>query len=124
MSLVSPTMRDCVNGQQKGFSFWCPGCKGAHGVWVTPGAKPVWTWNGSVDKPTFSPSILVRSGHFVNPEHCWCKFNEKRIAEGKEPVSFKCRRCHSYVTDGNIQFLSDCTHILVGQTVALPEYPE
>jgi hypothetical protein len=30
-------------------------------------------------------------------------------------------RCHSFVTDGRIQFLSDSTHALAGQTVDLPE---
>ena len=29
--------------------------------------------------------------------------------------------CHSFVTDGRIQFLADCTHPLAGQTVDLPE---
>jgi len=29
--------------------------------------------------------------------------------------------CHSYVTDGRIQFLADCTHALAGLTVDLPE---
>ena len=29
-------------------------------------------------------------------------------------------RCHSFVTDGRIQFLSDSTHVLAGQTVDLP----
>jgi hypothetical protein len=31
------------------------------------------------------------------------------------------RVCHSFVTDGKIQFLGDCTHALAGQTVELPE---
>ena len=30
-------------------------------------------------------------------------------------------RGHSYVTDGRIQYLSDCTHPLAGQTVDLPD---
>jgi hypothetical protein len=29
--------------------------------------------------------------------------------------------CHSFVRDGRIEFLSDCTHSLAGQTVELPE---
>jgi hypothetical protein len=29
-------------------------------------------------------------------------------------------RCHSFVVDGQIQFLGDCTHKLAGQTVPLP----
>ena len=30
------------------------------------------------------------------------------------------KRCHSFIKDGQIQFLGDCTHSLAGQTVALP----
>jgi hypothetical protein len=29
--------------------------------------------------------------------------------------------CHSFVTNGKIQFLADCTHKLAGQTVELPD---
>jgi hypothetical protein len=29
-------------------------------------------------------------------------------------------RCHSWVKNGEIQFLSDCDHALAGQTVPLP----
>jgi hypothetical protein len=31
--------------------------------------------------------------------------------------------CHSFVRDGQIQFLGDCTHALKGQTVPLPDWP-
>jgi hypothetical protein len=31
-------------------------------------------------------------------------------------------RCHSLVTDGNIQFLDDCTHELKGKTVPLEDF--
>jgi hypothetical protein len=30
--------------------------------------------------------------------------------------------CHSFVTDGRIQFLTDCTHAFAGRTVDLPEW--
>ena len=29
--------------------------------------------------------------------------------------------CHSFVTDGRIQYLDDCTHELRGQTIDLPD---
>jgi hypothetical protein len=32
--------------------------------------------------------------------------------------------CHSFITDGKIQFLSDCTHSFAGKTVELPELPD
>ncbi|MHC8396108.1 hypothetical protein ACYZT8_21075 [Pseudomonas sp. LB3P93] len=32
--------------------------------------------------------------------------------------------CHSFVIDGCIQFLGDCTHELASQTVDLPEWSD
>ena len=96
-------------------AFWCPGCNKTHAVTDT------WAFNHDYDKPTFSPSILVTSGHYM-PEHkgnsCWCTWNKEHPDDQEH---FKCFRCHSYVTDGKIQFLGDCTHELVGQTVELPD---
>src|ERR1035437_10970897 len=63
-------------------AFWCPGCKTSHHVSVRGGA---WSWNGSYDQPTLSPSVLVTG---------W--------AAGRD-----LGRCHSFVKDGQIQFLAD-----------------
>lgn len=112
MSARSPILRTVEGGN---FSFWCPGCQQQHVVAVgTPfrnGAR--WSFNGVVDRPTFSPSIHIKTGHYVDGtprEDCWlCKKG-----------SVACKVCHSYVTDGRIQFLPDCTHALAGQTVDLP----
>lgn len=57
---------------------------------------PNWTWNGSVDKPTVKPSVLTRGGD-ENGEHV----------------------CHSFINDGRVQFLSDCSHEFAGQTLDL-----
>jgi hypothetical protein len=93
--------------------FQCPGCGQNHAF------DQRWTFNEDYEKPTFSPSLLIRSGHYM-PEHdggsCWCTFNKEHP---DEPAPFRCSLCHSFVTDGKIQFLSDCTHSLVGQTVSL-----
>lgn len=100
------------------FGFFCPGCN----QWHTVG--PSWGFNGDLEKPTFSPSVLVRSGHycdFGNEHGCWCTHNSDKKARGEEPSMFECFRCHSFITDGKIQFLGDCTHGLVGQTVELPD---
>lgn len=118
MSALSPILRDA---EGDGLRFWCPGCDGVHGINKGPGG---WTWNGDVNKPTFTPSVLVRSGCHV-PGHkagdsCWCTYNAERP---DEPAPFKCYVCHSFVTDGRIQFLGDCTHALAGQTVDLPIFP-
>ncbi|MEG8219016.1 DUF6527 family protein [Sphingomonas sp. HH69] len=89
--------------------FMCPGCEDWHGVNVDNDSRPRWGWNGSVDKPTFTPSILVRTGPAIDPTIVW---------EDGDPPSV----CHSFVTDGRIQFLGDCTHSLAGQTVDIPPF--
>lgn len=59
-----------------------------------------WSWNGDIENPTVKPSILVQT-----------VYGEKR-----EPL-----RCHTFVNDGVVQFLSDCSHELAGQTINLLE---
>jgi len=87
------------------------------------GGHPGWIFNGDFEKPTLIPSVLVRTGHYCNvppvPGDCACDFQERYPEE--EPWDWPCSICHSLVTDGRIQFLSDCTHALAGQTVDLPE---
>lgn len=70
-----------------GWMFWCPGCDEAHCF------DSRWQFNGDQESPTFSPSLVV---HANSP--------------GVD-------RCHLYVRDGQIQFLSDCEHALAGRTV-------
>lgn len=85
-----------------GYQFRCPGCEMDHVIWVGPGKQPIWEWNGSVDLPTFKPSLLVR-------------WHKEKAAPGLNSV------CHTFITEGKIQFLDDCTHALRGQTVDLAE---
>lgn len=98
-------------------SFMCPGCGSRHVVHVGDGPGPRWSWNGDMDKPTLSPSVLVRSGHYAshNSGECWCDYNRKH----PDDAWVECTICHSFVVDGQIQFLGDCTHKLAGQTVPL-----
>ena len=56
-----------------------------------------WTWNGSTDAPTLRPSVLTEGQNF---------------------------RCHSWINNGNVQFLDDCTHEMRNQTVALNDVSE
>lgn len=83
----------------KHYVIQCPGCGNQHrySVGGVPGARPRWTFNESLDAPTFAPSLVT--WHDGEPRY----------------------RCHFFVNNGAIQFLSDCTHALAGQTVALPE---
>jgi len=95
--------------------FWCPGCDGAHQVGVGDGDGPRWGYDGNPDAPTFTPSILVRGTQpLTDDEHA-------AVMAGK-PLEPKPLVCHSFVTDGRIQFLGDCTHSLAGQTVDLPDF--
>lgn len=103
-------------------SFLCPGCGRHHTLPVGDGFGTRWSFNGSLDKPTLTPSILATNGHYVSGydgRGCWCDYNR----EHPDDVTFVCGICHSFVTDGQIQFLTDCTHKLAGQTVSLPELP-
>lgn len=96
--------------------FWCPGCKEMHQVVTNPG----WVFNGDYERPTFTPSVLVTSGHYVGGfkegDRCWCTYNAEHPGE---PAPYTCERCHLFVEDGNIRFLNDCTHELAGKTVPL-----
>jgi len=57
-----------------------------------------WTYNDDPVRPTFTPSVLSYPNH-------------------EQP------RCHSFVTDGRIQFLDDSDHALKSTTVDLPPFP-
>lgn len=121
MSLLPGKKLRSIEGDRLG--FWCPGCEQLHVINHGPGG---WTWNASTERPTFTPSVLVRSGHYIHgetPGNCYCDFAQ-REPEAAKGCTWKCVRCHSYVTDGQIQFLGDSTHELAGQTVPLPDFPE
>lgn len=110
---VSKVLRSTTNG----YLFWCPGCDGAHHVNTVDGITPRWGFNGNVDMPTFTPSVLV-------------KWNTPKgfTNQNPAPLGWQGEReehvCHSFVTDGHIQFLGDCTHTLRSQTVDLPDFDQ
>lgn len=79
--------------------FHCPGCGHAHVVHSHADGKPLWDLSGTIDNPTIHPSIKVTGAD----------------DKGDETI------CHSFVRNGRIEFLTDCTHDLKGQTVELPE---
>lgn len=82
---------------------WCPGCDGLHRLQIVgeDGVKPdvCWEWDGDLESPTFSPSLLCD-------------------AAGTQP------RCHSFIRAGRWEFLSDCDHGLAGQTVDMVPLPD
>ena len=116
---ISKFLRSVVGG---GLTFWCQGCKKAHTVWVGDGPGPQWGWNGDVDKPAFTPSVLVTVTQCLTDEQhaAW-----RRGEPLADPVP---TRCHTFVgcngaQPGEIVFLSDCTHALAGQTLPLAPLP-
>ena len=107
MSALSPILRSVEGG---GLMFWCPGCDSAHMVRVGTGPGPRWGYNGDAERPTFTPSVMVTyNGADAGQDR----------GDGKSAPPAV---CHSFVTDGKIQFLSDCTHALAGRTVDIPDW--
>lgn len=105
-----------------GFHFHCPGCNMTHGI-VTDRIKPgpKWNFSGGLDNPTVSPSILVR--YWKTPIPPPKDENGKYLLdENGKIVGSKKMVCHSFVREGKIQFLNDCTHELAGETVELGEF--
>lgn len=101
--------------------YWCQGCEDTHQVAIRADPHPCWTWDGNIEAPTFAPSVLVTSGHYMpgwKPgDPCWC--NEPKD-DDRWPA---CARCHTFIRGGMVEFLSDCTHPLAGQTLPLPDWP-
>ena len=83
-------------GELYGYQFYCPGCKGRHEINTT------WSFDGNFESPTISPSIHVRWDGFVD---------EEKIT----------KICHTFVRNGEIQYLGDCTHRLANTTVPMEE---
>ena len=98
-----PKFKDYDSGLgNHNYAFHCPGCDDLHTIRYQ-GTEPVWQVTGAAENvPTVSPSIMVNGGK-RNPE---------------------AHTCHSFIKDGQIQFLGDCMHALAGQTVALPEFEQ
>lgn len=123
MGALSKILRNAEGGR---LLFWCPGCNSSHQIAHGEGPGPRWGWNGSAETPTFTPSVLVTGRDFTEKGwadyEAWCASGHPDLA-GKAFDSVDVR-CHSFVTNGQIQFLSDCTHKLAGQTVPLAEFPE
>lgn len=88
------------------FYFWCPGCSEHHSVHTDKvdlnGAMHLVT--GTPDAPTVS-SMISRT---IEP------FNKSKHANNREYI------CNSFIIDGKIRFLENCTHPLAGKTVDLP----
>lgn len=81
------------------YYFYCPACNAGHSFNTDPKRPNVWQFNGDLVKPTFTPSLLIR---FADDDGAG------------DAV-----RCHSFVTDGKIKYLNDCSHAMAGKTVEM-----
>ncbi len=71
--------------------------------WVPYGySAGCWAWNGDVHKPTLKPSLKWSAPMWE-----------------MDGIPIKEIICHSWITDGKIEYLSDSTHELAGQTLDL-----
>ena len=98
--------------------FFCPGCCEMHQLRVEGASPGCWGFNGDYDRPTFTPSVLVTGLQGKNDERGrWT--GEYVCDEAGKPLP---QRCHSFVTDGVIRFLDDCSHDLRNQTAVLQPF--
>ena len=81
--------------------FQCPGCNQEHSI-----NDRIWKFNNDLERPTFSPSYLMKGYRFADVER----------------TKSEAFVCHSFITNGYIEYLNDCTHHLKGYTVELLEY--
>jgi len=90
--------------------YKCHAC-GWHSVPVKIGTKAdkFWQWNGSLEKPTISPSVKHYHNGYPKEEGC-------------DAVPAFC--CHYIITDGVIAFCGDCTHDKSGQVLPMIPYTE
>jgi hypothetical protein len=103
------------------YMFICPGCKCGHGIWTEKANSMggVWTFNGNMAKPTFSPSLLIRHPLWTPPVTAE---NFEQWKQAPWPQTQVENVCHSFIRDGMIQFLPDCTHALAGKTVPMESF--
>lgn len=88
------------------YAVWCEGFQCNH---IIPTIKSewatiIWEFNGDLEKPTFTPSVRIS---YEEPD----ELNGPR----------KDRCCHFFITNGMIQYLSDCTHEYAGKTIELKD---
>ncbi len=99
---LSPVLEQTTNDH---LGVYCRGCKMTHMLRVVPDPEnsktPKWQFNGDVNKPSFHPSYTARYSR-----------------DGKVIV------CHSWIKNGTMEYMGDCTHELRGQTVDLPPLSE
>ena len=130
MSRLSNKLRKWVNSDNgdEGLTYFCQGCDSSHAI-QTKGAG-AWGWNGDVEKPVFTPSVLLTSTRLTDKGNtdleAWREAGHPARDTPFESVPYV---CHSFVgcngaQPGEVIFLSDCTHALAGQVLPFADLPE
>lgn len=104
-------VKDYGEGQ---YGFYCPGCDHEHIYFVnSPHWKKDsvgWSFNGDINNPTFTPSLLNTWGKNADP-----KWQEPEDAADHSPPKGWSGQCHLFVTNGVINYCGDCTHPYSGK---------
>jgi hypothetical protein len=108
----------------KSVVFFCVGCNLEHAVNIDVTKNPKWVFNFNLNTPTLKPSVDIKSCNpDLSPE---LEEEYDRISvlpNGRNLVLNDPRFrtvCHSFIENGKIRYLPDCTHSYAGQTVELP----
>lgn len=123
-TLISPYLLEKVTEMGRYLYHYCPACDELHQYVVDrkDGNRPAWGFNGDLNKPSFTPSMLIRSGHYASgqketAETCYlCNGDDESLRD-------ICGICHYFVTQGKIQYCGDCTHDHKDKIVDLPAIP-
>lgn len=96
------------------YFHWCPACLEVHQL------PDGWTFDKNLESPTFSPSFKHSGMQTINNDKGEWTGEWVRDSKGA-PVPGV---CHYVLTRGVLNFCSDCTHTMAGQSVPLPVLPD
>lgn len=101
---LSPKLVKHESEGVEAYSHWCTACQECHTFYIQDQGPEKWSFNGNVDRPTFSPSMkLYRIGK---------KKDEERTL------------CHYILTDGVMNYCNDSPHAFAGKSVPLEDIPD
>lgn len=81
-----------VDGDVRSVWTWCPGCDRLHPFRLAPGDERgvFWEWDGNLESPTFSPSLLCYSSvHLCEGEHAPTECTDAACAERSHALGWR-----------------------------------